>query len=71
MTKPQQRLVSLDVLRGADLFFLVALQPLLWKLCEAYQSPFSLELKAQIDHAAWQGFSVWDIVMPLFFLCRG
>lgn len=71
MTKPQQRLVSLDVLRGADLFFLVALQPLLWKLCEAYQSPFSLALKAQIDHVAWQGFSVWDIVMPLFLFMSG
>ncbi len=71
MSFQQQRLVSLDVLRGADLFFLVALQPLLWKLCEAYHSPFTTVLKAQIDHVAWQGFSAWDIVMPLFLFMSG
>lgn len=71
MSSQKQRLLSLDVLRGADLFFLVALQPLLWKLCEAYHSPFTSALKTQIDHVAWQGFSAWDIVMPLFLFMSG
>lgn len=69
--QPKQRLMSLDILRGADLFFLVALQPLLWKLCDAHQSPFTIALREQINHVVWEGFSVWDIVMPLFLFMSG
>ena len=67
-----KRLLSLDVLRGLDLFLLVALQPVLLAVlrqldCEALNTT----LLYQLDHAEWEGIRVWDMVMPLFFFMSG
>ena len=67
-----RRLLSLDVLRGLDLFMLVALQPvmrvaLIQLDCEALNDT----LLYQLDHAEWEGLRVWDIVMPLFLFMSG
>ena len=67
-----KRLLSLDVLRGLDLFLLVALQPVLRTVlmeldCETLNST----LLYQLDHAEWEGMRVWDIVMPLFLFMSG
>ena len=67
-----KRLLSLDVLRGLDLFLLVALQPVLCALlieldCEALNDT----ILYQLDHAEWEGLRVWDIVMPLFLFMSG
>ena len=67
-----RRLLSLDVLRGLDLFLLVALQPVLRVVlveldCEALNAT----LLYQLDHAEWEGMRVWDIVMPLFLFMSG
>ena len=67
-----KRLLSLDVLRGLDLFLLVALQPvmrvaLIQLDCEALNNT----LLYQLDHAEWEGLRVWDMVMPLFLFMSG
>ena len=67
-----KRLLSLDVLRGLDLFLLVALQPVLCAVlrqldCEALNGT----LLHQLDHAEWEGLRVWDMVMPLFLFMSG
>lgn len=66
------RLLSLDVLRGFDLFLLVGLQPVLRVLlieldCQALNDT----LLYQLDHAEWEGLRVWDLVMPLFLFMSG
>ncbi|MBR5469072.1 MAG: DUF5009 domain-containing protein [Paludibacteraceae bacterium] len=71
MKQKAERLNSLDILRGFDLFLLVGLQPILWRLCETPQTWFGHLLKTQLDHATWQGFHFWDIVMPLFLFMSG
>ncbi|MBO7255295.1 MAG: DUF5009 domain-containing protein [Paludibacteraceae bacterium] len=71
MKQKAERLNSLDILRGFDLFLLVGLQPILWRLCETPQTWFGHLLKTQLDHAIWQGFHFWDIVMPLFLFMSG
>ncbi len=68
----KKRLLSLDVLRGFDLFLLVALQPVLRALlmeldCEVLNNT----LLYQLDHAEWEGIRVWDMVMPLFLFMSG
>lgn len=68
----KKRLLSLDVLRGFDLFLLVALQPVLRALlmeldCEVLNNT----LLYQLDHAEWEGLRVWDMVMPLFLFMSG
>ena len=67
-----KRLLSLDVLRGLDLFLLVVLQPVLVAVlrqidCEALNST----VLYQLDHAQWEGMRMWDLVMPLFLFMSG
>ena len=67
-----KRLLSLDVLRGLDLFLLVALQPVLRAvLLELNCDVLNDALLYQLDHAEWEGMRVWDIVMPLFLFMSG
>lgn len=69
--KQKERLNSLDILRGFDLFLLVGIQPILWRLCQNPKTYIGEILKTQLDHAVWQGFNCWDIVMPLFLFMSG
>lgn len=67
-----KRLLSLDVLRGFDLFMLVGLQPILWQMLPKIENSFfNTTLLSQIDHVRWEGFSSWDLVMPLFLFMSG
>ena len=67
-----KRLLSLDVLRGLDLFLLVALQPVLRAaLIELDCEALNETLLYQFDHAEWEGLRVWDLVMPLFLFMSG
>ena len=66
-----QRLESLDMLRGFDLFMLVAVEPVLRALKHALDSPFFNTIMTQFDHCKWEGFLMWDLVMPLFMFMAG
>lgn len=71
-TKSQQRLESLDILRGFDLFCLIILAPLLWSLSRAIDNEgFASFMQNCFTHEAWQGFLPWDLVMPLFMFMSG
>ncbi len=67
----QSRLESLDILRGLDLFFLVFLGPVLKPLLKLIDSPYTNPILEQFNHVKWQGFSVWDFIMPLFLFMVG
>ena len=61
------RLLSLDVLRGLDMLLLTVVGPLFWAVNKAWTMPEAVQL--QFKHA-WGGFTLWDIIMPLFiFMC--
>ena len=67
-----KRLLSLDVLRGLDLFLLVALQPVLVAVLRQLDcGVLNDTLLHQLDHAEWEGMRVWDMVMPLFLFMSG
>ena len=62
-----ERLYSLDLLRGLDMILLVVIGPLFtainasWPLPECIMGQF---------HHNWGGFTLWDVIMPLFiFMC--
>ena len=63
-----KRLLSLDVLRGLDMFLLTVIGPFVWALDKSFGLPKGV--LAQFDHA-WGGFSLWDIIMPLFIFMSG
>ena len=66
----KQRLASLDILRGADMFLLLFLGPIFHSLCEVYPEGTAW-LAHQTEHVAWEGFVLWDIIMPLFLFMSG
>ena len=66
-----ERLGSLDVLRGFDLFCLVFFQPVFMQLARAMDWPFTNWLVTKFDHVPWEGFVFWDIIMPLFMFMAG
>lgn len=66
-----KRLESLDVLRGFDLFCLVVLELVLHPLGHALRSPAFDSFLWGFTHVEWEGFSSWDLVMPLFMFMAG
>ena len=69
---PQDRLASLDILRGLDLFMLVFFQPVFVAFARhGTELPVFSFLLNQFGHADWAGFTAWDLVMPLFLFMVG
>ena len=66
-----QRLESLDVLRGFDLFMLVGLEMTMHHLSVAIDTPAFHSFMWCFTHVDWEGFSTWDLVMPLFMFMSG
>ena len=69
--KLPQRLESLDILRGFDLFFLVGLETAIHQLSHAVNTPEFQSFMWCFTHVDWEGFSPWDLVMPLFMFMSG
>ncbi|NDV84115.1 acyltransferase family protein [Bacteroides sp. 51] len=67
----QERLLSLDVLRGFDMFFLVGVGDILRRLLGTIDSDATHYIMYQLEHAEWIGFTAWDIIMPLFLFTSG
>lgn len=66
-----QRIASLDILRGVDLFLLTFFQPIFLAMTDGTQSTGMLLLRHQFEHKAWEGMHLWDLVMPLFLFMAG
>ncbi len=71
LSAPSQRLESLDILRGFDLFCLVGLEALVHALGKAINASWFASVTDAFTHADWIGFSPWDLVMPLFMFMAG
>lgn len=69
--KTNERLASLDVLRGIDLFFLVGLEHVMFRLSRAVDTDVFRSFMWNFQHVEWEGFSPWDLVMPLFLFMSG
>lgn len=70
-TTVKKRLASLDILRGMDLFLLVIMEPIIGKLGNVLDGPVWWAVKTQCKHVHWEGFVLWDIIMPLFMFMSG
>jgi predicted acyltransferase len=67
----QNRLESLDALRGFDLFCLVGLEAVVHRFSHAIDAPCFNDFMWNFHHQEWIGFSTWDLVMPLFMFMAG
>ena len=66
-----RRLVSLDALRGFDMFWIVGGDALFRALMKWGDWSFSPMVIEQLDHCEWEGFRFYDLIFPLFIFMAG
>jgi predicted acyltransferase len=69
--KTGKRLESLDALRGFDMFWIIGGAWIFGNLHPIFNSPVTEFINGQLRHAPWEGFTFWDIIMPLFLFIVG
>ncbi len=70
-TPPPARLVSLDALRGFDMFWILGADALVHALAKVFDVAPLRVLAGQLDHKAWAGFAFYDLIFPLFVFMAG
>ncbi len=65
------RLESLDALRGFDMLFITGLTYLISSICHLFPGGDTFWLEAQMHHASWDGFTLYDTIFPLFIFIAG
>ena len=70
-TPDSQRLMSLDALRGFDMFWILGADSLFYALHELKANPVTSFLAYELDHAEWAGFHFYDLIFPLFVFLMG
>ena len=65
------RLVSLDALRGFDMFWILGADALFTTLAKVFDiAPLRL-IADQLEHKEWDGFAFYDLIFPLFVFMAG
>lgn len=65
------RLMSLDALRGFDMFWIIGADSLVYALNRMSQNRVTSSLACQLEHAEWAGFRFYDLIFPLFIFMVG
>lgn len=66
-----QRLVSLDALRGFDMFWILGMEEVAAAVGKASQAPWAQGFAGQLSHVPWEGFHFLDLIFPLFVFITG
>lgn len=70
-TRVDQRLYSLDALRGFDMFWIMGAEEIFHMLAKATGHPFWLAISTELTHPDWNGFHFYDLIFPLFLFLAG
>jgi predicted acyltransferase len=65
------RLISLDALRGFDMFWIMGGDMIFRSLPKIHDSTFTRALATQMEHCEWSGFHFYDLIFPLFVFIVG
>ena len=68
---PSQRLMSVDALRGFDMFWIIGADSLVAALNRMAPNKPTQFLANQLSHADWEGFHFYDLIFPLFIFISG
>ena len=63
--------MSLDALRGFDMFFIIGLSGLVVSLCAIWPNEVTNSLAEQMSHVKWDGLTHHDTIFPLFLFLAG
>lgn len=66
-----ERLVSLDALRGFDMFWIIGGEGIVHAAAELTHWRWLEWLKTQLVHPEWHGFAFYDLIFPLFLFLAG
>src|SRR3954469_20823963 len=66
-----ERLISLDALRGFDMLWIIGGVPILQKAADLTGWNWLVQFRAQMNHTAWDGFTLYDLIFPLFLFIAG
>lgn len=70
--KPEvKRLLSLDALRGFDMFWIMGGEAIFIALASLTGWPILQWWGSQLEHVAWNGFHFYDMIFPLFLFIAG
>jgi predicted acyltransferase len=70
-TEPPTRLMSIDALRGFDMFWIVGGDRVARALGKWLDTPESRRFAEQFEHVKWEGFRFYDLIFPLFLFLVG
>ena len=68
---PQDRIASIDALRGFDMFWIIGGGAFFETLPKVWKNPFTETIKNQMEHVSWDGFHFEDLIFPLFLFIVG
>ena len=68
---PSGRVLSIDALRGFDMFWITGGAFFFRTLLRFFNTPFFHSLSAQLRHSKWDGFTFYDLIFPLFLFIVG
>lgn len=69
--KQTPRLMSLDALRGFDMFFIMGLSGLIVSICALFPCATTDFIAQQMFHVKWDGLAHHDTIFPLFLFLAG
>ena len=67
----KDRVISVDALRGFDMFWIMGGEGIFMGLDEVFHNKISNFIYTQLTHSDWFGFRFYDIIMPLFLFLVG
>jgi predicted acyltransferase len=65
------RLLSLDALRGFDMFWIIGGDAFFRALAEVTNWGWARSWAVQLEHVEWAGFHFYDLIFPLFMFISG
>lgn len=66
-----RRLLSLDALRGFDMFWIIGGDALFRRLAAVTDWPWADVVARQLTHVEWEGLRAYDMIFPLFMFMSG
>src|SRR5258708_4489814 len=70
-TPVDERIQSLDVLRGFDMFWISGADHFVQALAKATGWASAIFLAHELSHSRWEGFTFYDLIQPLFLFITG
>ena len=66
-----QRLMSLDVIRGFDMFWIIGGEAIVKGLAKVFPGKIAETCVLQLEHVPWKGLHFYDVIWPLFMFIVG